>query len=103
VLTGQPDALHVRLDGPVEGRCRQAVQREGLDYETASRQQQRADRALKAYVEHFYPRAGAWSDARHYHLILDSTVVSLDGCTELIVRAARDLFARKPAVAPRAG
>jgi cytidylate kinase len=103
VLKGRPDTLHVRLDGPVERRCKQAMQHEGLDHETAARRQEQADRARRAYVEHFYPRAGAWADPRHYHLILDSTVVSLDGCTELIVRAARDLFARVPAVEPPAG
>jgi cytidylate kinase len=102
VLKGRPDTLHVRLDGPVEARRRQAMQHEGLDYQTAARRQEQSDRARRAYVEHFYPRAGAWTDMRHYHLILDSTVISLDGCAELIVRAAQDLFARLPAREPTA-
>jgi hypothetical protein len=103
VLKGRPDTLHVRLDGPVESRCKQATRHEGVDHETAARRQEQADRARRAYIEHFYPRTGAWTDIRHYHLILDSTVISLDGCAELIVRAARDLFARTPAAAPPAG
>ncbi len=99
VLKGRPDTLHVRLDGPAEARRRQTMAHEGLDYETAARLQEQNDRARRAYVEHFHLRAGAWNDIRHYHLVLDSTVISLDTCVELIARAARDLFARTPAPA----
>jgi hypothetical protein len=48
VLKGRPDTLHVRLDGPVESRRRQAMQREGLDHETV-RLQEQADRARRAF------------------------------------------------------
>src|SRR5450759_4183248 len=39
VLKGHPDAFHVRLDGPVEARRRDAMERDGLDYKTAARTQ----------------------------------------------------------------
>jgi cytidylate kinase len=91
VLKGRKDTLHVRLDGPVEARRRQAMAHEGLDYETAARLQEQNDRARRAYVEHFHPQSGAWNDIRHYHLVLDSTVISLDTCVDLIVLAAEDL------------
>lgn len=93
VLQGHPAVLHVRLHGEVEARCRAAAARRGIDVATAAREQQQTDRARLAYIEHFYPRAGAWSDARHYHVVLDGTVLSADACTDIIVRAARDLFA----------
>jgi len=91
VLRGRRDTLHVRLDGPVEARRRQAMDHEAVDYATATRLQRQNDRARRAYVEHFHPDAGAWDDIRHYHLVLDSTVISLDVCVELIVRAAVDV------------
>lgn len=94
VLKGRPDVLHVRLDGHVEARRRAAMVHEGLDYQAAARMQQEADQARRAYVSHFYPRAGAWEDPRHYHLVLDSTAISLDTCVEIITLAAKDLFAR---------
>lgn len=97
VLKGRPDVLHVRLDGAVEDRRRAAMEREGLDYKTAARQQEAADQARRSYIAHFYPRAGAWDDPRLYHLILDSTAISIDACVEIITRAAKDVFAR-PAV-----
>jgi Cytidylate kinase-like family len=94
VLQGRPDVFHVRLDGGVEARRRAAMGREGLDYKSATRQQQATDQARRSYISHFYSRAGSWEDPRHYHLILDSTAISIDSCVELITRAAKDVFAR---------
>jgi hypothetical protein len=94
VLKGRPDVFHVRLDGGVEARRHAAMEREGLDYKSATRLQQATDQARRSYVAHFYPRAGAWEDPRHYHLILDSTAISIDTCVELITRAAKDVFGR---------
>ena len=93
VLQGRPHVLHVRLDGDVEARRRAAMAHEGLDYKTAARKQQETDQARRAYIAHFYPRSGAWEDARHYHLVLDSTAISIDACVEIITRAAEDLLA----------
>lgn len=97
ILKDRPDVLHVRLDGDVEARRRAAMAHLGLDYENATRKQQRTDHARRAYVGHFYPRAGALEDPRHYHLVLDSTAISLDTCIEIIARAAQDLFAKSGA------
>jgi hypothetical protein len=67
---------------------------EGLDYKTAAKRQHETDQARSAYIAHFYPRSGAWEDARHYHLVLDSTAISIDVCVEIITRAAQDVFAK---------
>jgi cytidylate kinase len=89
VLQGRPNVLHVRLDGPVEARRRQAMTHEGIDYATAAARQEQADRARAAYVAHFHPEGGRWDDARHYHLVLDSTAIPLEVCVEMITLAAR--------------
>ena len=91
-LKDRPGVLHVRLDGDADARRRAAAARYGIDVAAATRAQQRTDRARLAYVQHFYPRAGAWNDPRHYHVMLDSTALSHDVCIEIIVRAAHDLF-----------
>jgi len=87
VLGERPGALHVRLDGPAEARVLQGMRVEEIDEDEARRRQRDSDRARMDYVKHFYnadPR-----DPRHYHLVLDSTVVALPTCVELIVTAAR--------------
>jgi len=94
VLKGRPDVFHVRVDGPVEARRRNSMAHEGLDYKTATRLQQDTDLARRAYVSHFYPRAGAWEDPRHYQMVLDSTAISIEVCVDLIALAAREFFAR---------
>jgi Cytidylate kinase-like family len=99
VLKGRPGVLHVRLDGDVEARRRAAAVRYGIDLPAATRAQQQTDRARLTYVQHFYPRAGAWNDPRHYHLMLDSTAVSHDACIEIVVAAAQDLFSRSAGAA----
>jgi len=87
VLRDRPGAFHVRLDGPAEARVFQAMRVEQVDEEEARRRQRTSDRARIDYVKHFY-RADA-RDPRHYHMVLDSTVVPLPTCAELIVTAAR--------------
>lgn len=93
-LKGIPAVLNVRLDGDIEARRSAAAARYQIDIAAATRAQQQTDRARLAYVQHFYPRAGAWTDARHYHVILDSTALSHDACVDIIVQAAQDLFKR---------
>jgi Cytidylate kinase-like family len=87
VLREDPRALHVRLDGPVDARIRQGMRVEGVDRETAERHVHDTDRAREMYVQHFY-RVDS-RDATLYHLAIDSTVIPLDTCVELIVAAAR--------------
>jgi cytidylate kinase len=87
VLREEPDALHVRLDGPVGARLRQGMRLEGVDRETAERHVADTDRAREAYVQHFYrvdPR-----DPSLYHLVIDSTALPLETVVDVIVAAAR--------------
>jgi cytidylate kinase len=87
VLRDHGDALHVRLDGPLEARIQRAAGLEGIDEEQARKQATETDRAREAYVKHFYKCDAR--EARHYHLVFDSTALELDICSELIVAAAR--------------
>ena len=87
VLHDQPHALHVRLTGPEEARVEQGMRLEGVDRATAERHLEETDRARRAYVHHFY-RCDA-ADARHYHLVIDSTALPLGTCTDAIVLAAQ--------------
>jgi hypothetical protein len=86
VLRERPGALHVRLDGPVEGRLGRAMALEGVDRATAERHMRETDRAREAYVQQFYGADAR--DAALYHLVIDSTALALDACVELIALAA---------------
>jgi cytidylate kinase len=86
VLSDHPDALHVRLHGPRERRLERAMAVEGIDHDEAERRMVDNDRAREAYVHHFYGVDA--SDANLYHLTIDSTVIDLDVCVDLIAAAA---------------
>jgi cytidylate kinase len=89
VLGGRPDVLCVRLDGPVEGRIANVVAR-GLDEESARRGQREVDKARNSYAKVFFNVNQ--DDPKLYHLMLDATVLSVDACVDIIVRAAQDRF-----------
>jgi hypothetical protein len=101
VLRGNPQALHVRLDGDAERRIPQAMRILGISAAEARAGLERNDAARAAYVRHFY-RADA-ADAEHYHLVLDSTRIPVDQCIDIIVAAAKaPLPAAEPSAAPAA-
>ena len=86
ILRDHPDALHVRLDGPVEKRVAQAMRLEELSREDAERLRKSGDRAREGYVRHFYN-----CDARDpalYHLVIDSTSLPVAAVVDVIAAAA---------------
>jgi cytidylate kinase len=85
VLRDTPGALHVRLDGPPERRVRQGMRLEVVNEETAREMLRASDVAREAYVRQFYGVDPA--DARLYHLVIDSTVIPLESCVEIIMTA----------------
>jgi Cytidylate kinase-like family len=99
VLRGVPHALHVHLHGPRDARVRQGMAIEGVAREAAERRQEAEDQARVGYVRRAYGVDG--EDPRLYHLVLDSTALSLDACVELIV-VASEARLRDPRPAPRA-
>jgi cytidylate kinase len=100
VLADHPQALHVRLDGPETRRLTAAArlldQADELPHDadpTAGhaptlRELHDNDRARAAYVRRFY-RADA-AAPKHYHVVLDSTVLSADACVDLLDRLTRE-------------
>lgn len=86
VLAERDDCLHVRLAGPPERRIRRAQELLGLSEEEARRQQRITDRARDEYLLHYFK--GRLDAVRHFHLVLDSTVLPIETCIELICQAA---------------
>ncbi|HVW31451.1 MAG TPA: cytidylate kinase-like family protein [Acidimicrobiia bacterium] len=85
-LSGRPRCLHVRLDGPLAGRIARGRELEGLDEPAARRRQQAADRARALYSHRFYDRDV--EDPDLYHVMLDSILVPLATCVDMITLAA---------------
>lgn len=86
-LGRNPRCVHVRLDGPVDGRVVRGMELEGLDEDAARRRQQATDRARSLYVRRYYDRDVR--DPSLYHLVIDSVAVPLDACVDLITRTVQ--------------
>ncbi len=92
VLRGDPEVLHVRLDGPAEARIQKVVALQGIDEETARRDQRHTDRARQAYMRHFFGVDG--SDPSLYDLVIDTTVTTVEEAVGRIIEATHRVRAR---------
>jgi cytidylate kinase len=89
LLIDDPHVLRVRLDGPADRRVEQAMRLGGVDEHTARHSLRKLDRTHAAYLKHFYNVE--LDDPHLFHIRLDSTAISIDGCVELIATAAHSL------------
>jgi hypothetical protein len=90
-LGRRPGTFHVRLDGPVERRAERGAMWEGIDVDTARKRLEETDASRTRYVRSLY-RVDP-SDPALYHLVVDSTVLSVEGCVNVIACAANAAWA----------
>ena len=93
-LRERPRTYHVRLDGPVDRRVEWAARFEHLDRGKAQERQAETDRARTLFVKRLYRVDPA--DPSLYHLVLDSTTMSVEAATEVIALAARNFLEGHP-------
>jgi cytidylate kinase len=90
-----PGVLRVRLFGDRDKRAAQAARIEGLDEQAARELLPKADKARDHYVRRLYKVSV--DDPALFHLQIDSTVLSLDACADVIVSAYRSMSTPDPA------
>jgi cytidylate kinase len=86
---GEPGVLRVRLFGPAPARAAQATRIEEVDEPTAQQRLPEVDGARAQYVRRLYH--ADIDDPDLFHLQIDSTLVPLETCAELIAAAYRAL------------
>ena len=75
--------LDVFICAPLEDRVRRIVERTGMSDWEAEKYIQKKEKARRAYYNFF--TLGDWGVASNYDLCLDSSLVGLDGCVDLII------------------
>jgi cytidylate kinase len=87
ILAEWPGALHVLLDGPVEQRIERAAQASGIDVAQAAKRQKREDELRADMSIELY----GWDprDPTRYDLMVNTGLMDLDTCVDLIVHAVR--------------
>lgn len=86
VLGQLHDALHVKLVAPRPFRIRLAMEAEQVDEPTAERTMDRTDTHRARYHREYYGRD--WDDPTHFHLVLNTGLLGLDGAAEVILAEA---------------
>jgi cytidylate kinase len=95
ILADWPDALHVKLDGPLKQRIARAAQESGIDLERAAQRQQREDQVRADMSIELY----GWDprELDYYDLAVNTGTMDLATCVDLIVQAARIKSGRRGA------
>ena len=89
VLARQTDALHVRLVAPRAFRVQLAADRLGCAPAQAAAILDETDRMRARYTREYYRRD--LNDPVHFHMVLNTAALGLDGATEAVVGRARVL------------
>ena len=89
ILRDVPNTLHVGLISSMEVRVDRIMRRESLGEEEAVRYIQENDRARIAYFKRFFDIDP--QEARHYHQVLNTDMLTIDQATEVIVATAQTL------------
>jgi cytidylate kinase len=87
VLGQLVDALHVKIVAAREFRIQGAMASEQLDTRAAERLLQETDAHRARYHREHYGRD--WDDPTHFHLIVNTGLLGLDGAAEIIVAEAK--------------
>ena len=83
-------AFHVRLDGPVDRRARRGALWEGIAFDAAMSRLEDTDAARARYTQRLFNRDP--SDPSLYHLVVDSTVLTVEACVDVLAAAAEDYW-----------
>ena len=89
VLEKDYDVLRVFVCGPIEARCKRAVEEYGDKAENIQKTVQTIDKQRARYCQHYCDKA--WEDAENYDLCLNSGTLSLEKCVAIIKDAYGEL------------
>ncbi|MCC8180215.1 MAG: cytidylate kinase-like family protein [Planctomycetes bacterium] len=88
VLKDRADCLHVFLHAPPAFRADRIVREYGETTDAPQKLLEMKDGKRKVYYEHYTSRV--WGMARNYHVSLDSSVIGIDRCVEIVARLASE-------------
>lgn len=82
VLKDEPNVLKVYIDAPYQARIAREIKRQGISYEQAVNYINKYDKYRESYYT--YHTGKKWKEIENYDLCLNSAVIGLDTCVEII-------------------
>ena len=87
ILRDHPNALHVFIHSDMEHRAERIVRLYGETKQTPQKRLSDKDAKRKVYYKHYTNRN--WGEAQNYHLSLNSGLIGVEKCAEIIVDIAK--------------
>lgn len=87
ILRDREDCLHVFIHADMESRAERIVRLYGETKQTPQRRLTDKDNKRKVYYRHYTNRN--WGEAQNYHLCLNSGMVGVEKCVDIIVDIAK--------------
>ena len=82
ILREREDALHVFIHADLEHRAERIVRLYGETKQTPEKRLSDKDNKRRVYYKHYTNRN--WGDAQNYHLSLNSGLIGVDNCVDII-------------------
>ena len=87
ILRERKNSLHIFLHADIQSRMRRAVEEYGETEGSSEKFLREKDKRRKVYYRTY--TGENWGEAKNYHLTLDTGLLGIETCTELIVRAVK--------------
>ena len=87
ILRDHPNALHVFIHSDMEHRAERIVRLYGETKQTPQKRLSDKDAKRKVYYKHYTNRN--WGEAQNYHLCLNSGLIGVEKCAEIIADIAK--------------
>ena len=87
ILRDRKDCLHVFIHSDMEHRAERIVERYGETKQTPKKRLTDKDNKRRVYYKHYTNRN--WGEAQNYHLSLNSGLIGVDKCVDIIVDIAK--------------
>ena len=89
ILKDSASVLHVGVVAELEDRITRIMEREHLDREEAEKRTVELEKAREAYFRKFFKMPPL--DPMLYHIVINTSIISLDYAEGIVIQAARDL------------
>ncbi len=88
ILRERDDCLNVFVHASMEKRADRIVRLYGMSEKTPEKRLEEKDQKRRVYYKHYTDRV--WGMAQNYHLALDSGMIGIDRCVDMIVDIAKN-------------
>ena len=89
ILKDRDDVFNVFICGDMEFRKDHAIKCHSMEEKNIEKEILKRDKKRAAHYNHYSD--GVWGDAKNYHMTLNSSVIGIEKCADIIVNTVKEL------------